>query len=117
MKNFYMGIIIVLQIGVAPLLYAEKSIDLTEPMKQSLVYLEISNSRYEQYQPWKQTPITKDGGYGCAVGPYEILTTAENVADLLTKATQPKTFHKLKPGLVYLSDTHNTSSIDRKGEN
>ena len=81
MKKLYMGIIVVLQLGVAPLLYAEKSIDLTEPMKQSLVYLEISNSRYEQYQPWKQTPIAKDGGYGCAVGPYEILTTAENVAD------------------------------------
>ena len=81
MKKLYLGIILVLQLGISPLLYGEKPIDLTEPMKQSLVYLEISNSRYEQYQPWKQTPISKDGGYGCAVGPYEILTTAENVAD------------------------------------
>ena len=54
------------------------AVDLTETMKQSLVYLDISNSGYDQYQPWKQTPIAKEGGYGCAVGPYEILTTAEN---------------------------------------
>ena len=53
-------------------------VDLSESMKQSLVFLEITNSGYDQYQPWKQTPVGKDGGYGCAVGPYEILTTAEN---------------------------------------
>jgi len=81
MKKAYLGIIIILQFGITPLLYGENPIDLTEPMKQSLVYLEISNSRYEQYQPWRQTPISKDSGYGCAVGPYEILTTAENIAD------------------------------------
>lgn len=77
----FLGIIIALQLGIAPLPDTDKSIDLTEPMKESLVYLEISNSRYEQYQPWRQSPIAKDAGYGCAVGPYEILTTAENVAD------------------------------------
>lgn len=55
------------------------TVDLTESMKQSLVYLDISNSSYDQYQPWKKTPIGKEGGFGCAVGPYEILTTAENV--------------------------------------
>ncbi len=72
-------IAIALLFCVSPLLPANGNIDLTEPMKESLVFLEISNSQYEQYQPWKQTPITKDGGYGCAVGPYQILTTAENV--------------------------------------
>ncbi len=58
---------------------ANAAIDLTESMKQSLVYLEISNSQYDQYQPWRQSPISKEGGYACAVGPYEVLTTAENV--------------------------------------
>ena len=58
---------------------AAAATDLTETMKQSLVYLEISNSRYDQYQPWRQSPISKEGGFACAVGPYEILTTAENV--------------------------------------
>lgn len=55
--------------------------DLTESMKQSLVYLEISNSAYDLYQPWKRTPTSRDSGFGCAISPYEILTTAENVAN------------------------------------
>ena len=46
------------------------------------------------------------------------VNTADNVADLLTKATQPKIFHTLKPKMVYLSSTqHTTSSILSKGEN
>lgn len=55
--------------------------DLTEPMKDSLVYLEISYSSYELSQPWKRTSVVKESGYGCAVGPYEVLTTAANIAD------------------------------------
>ena len=55
--------------------------DLTESMKQSLVYLEISSSKYDLYQPWKQSPVSNESGFGCAVGPYEVLTTAENVMD------------------------------------
>ena len=58
-----------------------KTIDLSEKMQQSLVYLDISSSSYEMSQPWKQTEITNTSGYGCAVGPYEILTTAENVVN------------------------------------
>ena len=78
-KKLYITMIIAVPLAWTALLPAAEPVDLTEPMKQSLVYLEISNSQYEQYQPWKQSPISKDGGYGCAVGPYEVLTTAENV--------------------------------------
>lgn len=77
-----MNIKTAITVVIAILLFAAPlpaAVDLTEAMKESLVYLEISNSQYEQYQPWKQTPISKDGGYACAVGPYEILTTTENV--------------------------------------
>ncbi|MHC4988366.1 MAG: PDZ domain-containing protein [Planctomycetota bacterium] len=56
--------------------------DLTEPMKESLVYLDISTTTYDQSQPWKQKPVSKDSGFGCAVGPYEVLTTAENVRNI-----------------------------------
>jgi S1-C subfamily serine protease len=56
--------------------------DLTEPMKESLVYLDISTTTYDQSQPWKQKPVSKDSGFGCAVGPYEVLTTAENIRNL-----------------------------------
>jgi hypothetical protein len=78
--NSFIYTLIAIFLGITPLsLLAEEPIDLTESMKQSLVYLEISNSGYEQYQPWKQTAISKEDGYACAVGPYEVLTTAENV--------------------------------------
>ncbi len=78
-KSLFLVLMIALQQIWAALPASADTVDLTEPMKESLVYLEISNNQYEQYQPWKQSPISKDGGYACAVGPYEILTTAENV--------------------------------------
>ena len=78
-NKLYNTVISVLLFFTALSFAAEESIDLTEQMKQSLVYLDISNSGYDQYQPWRQTPISKEGGFACAVGPYEVLTTAENV--------------------------------------
>ena len=68
----------VLILSTAMNCFAE-TVDLTEPMKESLVYLDISTTTYDQSQPWKQNPVSKDSGFGCAVGPYEVLTTAENV--------------------------------------
>lgn len=59
----------------------EATVDLTEPMKESLVYLGISAYSYEQFQPWKPADIVRKNGYGCAVGPYEVLTTAWAVSD------------------------------------
>ena len=59
----------------------EEAVDLTEPMKESLVYLDISAYSYEQFQPWKPADIIRKNGYGCAVGPYEVLTTAWAVSD------------------------------------
>ncbi len=61
--------------------------DLTEAMKKSLVYLDISCYGYEQYQPWKNSDLTERNGYGCAVGEYEVITTAWNVRNaVLIKA-------------------------------
>jgi hypothetical protein len=79
-RNFYFNIAILLCSAALPNCFAD-TVDLSEPMKQSLVYLEASGSSYELSQPWRQTQISKKSGYGCAVGPYEILTTAENVAN------------------------------------
>ena len=55
--------------------------DLTDKMKESLVYLNVSSQGYSQFQPWKRTDIIDNFGFGCAVGPYEVLTTAWNVAN------------------------------------
>jgi len=56
-------------------------LDLTEQMKESLVYLDISYCCYEKHQPWKQGNLYKETGYGCAVGEYEVITPAWNVKD------------------------------------
>jgi len=79
-RSFYFNIAVLLCSAVLVNCFADTA-DLSEPMKQSLVYLEVSSSSYDLSQPWKQTPISKHSGYGCAVGPYEILTIAENVAN------------------------------------
>ncbi|MHC4554942.1 MAG: hypothetical protein ACYSUS_06545 [Planctomycetota bacterium] len=76
-RNFYFNLAIFLCLAVLTNCFADTA-DLSEPMKQSLVYLEVSSSSYDLSQPWKQTPISKKSGYGCAVGPYEVLTIAEN---------------------------------------
>jgi S1-C subfamily serine protease len=78
-RNFYFNIAILCS-AVFANCFAD-TVDLSEPMKQSLVYLDISSSSYDLSQPWNQTPISKNSGYGCAVGPYEVLTIAENVAN------------------------------------
>ena len=58
-----------------------KNSDLTEEMKESLVHLSISAYAYEVTQPWKHRDPWENTGYACAVGEYEVLTTAWNVAE------------------------------------
>jgi len=67
-------------------------VDITEQIKSSLVSLRISVSGYEQFQPWKRTEVAERVGYGCAVAPYQILTTASNVINATT--IQAKRFGK-----------------------
>ncbi len=56
--------------------------DVSEKMKQSIVYLETSFYGYEQDQPWRHKDLTENWACGCAVGEYEVLTTAWAVANL-----------------------------------
>jgi hypothetical protein len=52
-----------------------------EALNKSLVHIEASIYSYNPLYPWRHTDLTKQTGYGCAVGEYEVLTTAYNVAD------------------------------------
>lgn len=79
-KNTFFNIALLISMS-ASLYGAAETVDLSETMKNSLVYLQISNSAYDLSQPWKRAPTVKDGGFACAVAPYEILTTAANIAD------------------------------------
>ena len=56
--------------------------DMTEAMKQSIVYLKTSFYGYEQRQPWKHRDLSENWASACAVGEYEVLTTAWNIANV-----------------------------------
>ncbi|MHC4737510.1 MAG: PDZ domain-containing protein [Planctomycetota bacterium] len=56
--------------------------DMTEAMKESIVYLNTSFYGYQQHQPWRHRDVKEGWAIGCAVGEYEVLTTAWNVADV-----------------------------------
>jgi len=56
--------------------------DLTDAMKNSVVCLKTSFYGYEPIQPWKNKALSQNEAYACAVGEYQVLTTAWNVADL-----------------------------------
>ena len=58
---------------------ADGDADLTEKMKNSLVYLNISAATFEQFQPWKYSDISRQIGVGTAVGQYQVVTLARNV--------------------------------------
>lgn len=55
--------------------------DVSRELQESLVNLQIAQYGYDQVQPWKRTELEEKGAYGCAVGPYEVLTTAYHLTD------------------------------------
>lgn len=75
------AIISIIIAGFFQNLRANDSIDLSESMKESLVYLEVSSISWEQIQPWRQTAVSSVGTYACAVGPYEVLALARPLAN------------------------------------
>jgi len=52
-----------------------------DKMTQSLVYLDISSYPFDQLRPWKFTALRRKSGVGCAVGRYDVITTARNLAN------------------------------------
>lgn len=61
---------------------AATRIDLTEEMKDSIVFLETSAYGYDLSEPWKHKGLSQNWACACAVGEYEVLTTADNVVNL-----------------------------------
>ena len=61
---------------------AAARIDLTEEMKDSIVFLETAAYGYELSEPWKNRNVAQNWACGCAVGEYEVITPAENVVNL-----------------------------------
>lgn len=59
----------------------DNQVDMTEAMKQSIVYLKTSFYGYEQHQPWRHKTLSENRAYACAVGEYEVITTAWSIAN------------------------------------
>ena len=90
--------------GFTPLLLATSPADLTEPMKESLVYLEVSSVAWEQIQPWKQTSVSTVGTYACAVGPYEVLTIARPLANAVSVQARRYAQNEYIPATIKVID-------------
>lgn len=56
--------------------------DVTEMMKDSIVYLETSAHSYSPSEPWKHKGLSESWACACAVGEYDVVTTAESVVNL-----------------------------------
>ncbi len=56
-------------------------LDLSDAMKDSVVYLETSSQGYNIGEPWKRRNISESWACACAVGEYEVVTTAQSVAN------------------------------------
>jgi hypothetical protein len=100
-KNAIISVIIA---GVAPLLLAADPVDLTESMKESLVYIEVSSVSWEQIQPWKQTAVTTVGSYACAVGPYEVLAPARPFANAVSVKARRYAQNEYIPATIKVID-------------
>jgi hypothetical protein len=61
--------------------FAKNDTAISETMKDSLVYLQISYYGYEQYQPWRNTNLTEGWGVGVAIDKNKIITPAYNIAN------------------------------------
>ena len=56
-------------------------IDISDQIKNSLVFLNISAAFYDPSQPWKYSDIIQKTAVGCAVGEHEVITLARNLTD------------------------------------
>lgn len=53
-----------------------------EALRDSLVYIETAGYAYSLSQPWRHEDLRETWACGCAVGEYQVVTTARSVANL-----------------------------------
>ena len=61
--------------------FAKDGPEISDTLKNSIVFLQISYYGYEQYQPWRNKELSESSGVGCAVSGNKVITTAYNVAN------------------------------------
>jgi membrane-anchored protein YejM (alkaline phosphatase superfamily) len=79
-----MSVVFVAMLAHCSLLVAAENqrSDLTETMKQSIIYLKTSSYGYTQGQPWRHKQLSENWVCACAVGEYEVITTAQSVVNI-----------------------------------
>jgi len=55
--------------------------DISDKLKDSVVYLQIAYQNYGQYTPWKTAELSEGFSVGCAVDENKVITIASSVAD------------------------------------
>ena len=75
-----MVIAVLMLIGPAARAQEDRS-EVIDELADSLVYIESAIYPYDSLRPWRNMDLSQRIGHGCAVGPYEVLTEAYNVAD------------------------------------
>jgi len=85
--------------------------DQAETFRKSLVYIQASVYSYSSHQPWRHTDLSQRIGYGCAVGPYEVLTTACNMADASFVTVQKFGQNEQIPAQVTVIDYESNLSL------
>ena len=98
------AVISIIIAGIAPLLHANDPVDLTESMKESLVYIEVSCVSWEQIQPWRQTAVTTVGSYACAVSSYEVLAPARPFANAVSVRARRYAQNEYIPATIKVID-------------
>jgi len=73
-------------------------------IKQSLVHIDVTANRFENSQPWKRAQVNQLTGYGCAVGPYEVLTVAWCVRDATYIKVKAASQNEFVPAKVKVVD-------------
>lgn len=84
-KNIYVCIIlsVVLSLFGDGLIIAGERQDLSDQMKDSLVFLSVSTGGYRTREPWMRKALSENWACGCAVSENEVVTTADKVANMV----------------------------------
>ncbi|HBG28160.1 MAG: hypothetical protein A2Y10_19460 [Planctomycetes bacterium GWF2_41_51] len=78
--------------------------DISEKLKNSIVYLQISYHGYEQYQPWKNKELSEGYAVGCAVAGNKVITLASNVANAAFIQARKADKNEFIPAKVLIAD-------------
>lgn len=82
-NNILFAVLIAITFNCTPanaeVLSGKQKTEFEDSIKKSLVYLNVTANGYENFQPWKRSQVIDRTGYGCAVSPYQIITTAWNI--------------------------------------